>query len=208
MKSCIILCGGQSRRMGQDKGLMSLNGTPMIIHTLEIVMDIVDEIVLVLRDKNQLVLYKKFVNDFKTQNHEQKTEIKIVTDIKTDQGPLYGLYTGLLNIKSKGALVLPCDSPFISPYFVNKMFELAVEIEVQALVPVWPDGHSEPLHSYYRKECVPVIQDQLENGFRNVKSILDKINVTYIDVGMLDPDKKSFINLNRPKDVFTSLRKL
>lgn len=207
MKSCIILSGGQSRRMGQDKGLMSLNGTPMIIHTLEIVMDIVDEIVLVLRDNKQLGLYKKCVRDFKTQNHEHKTEIKMVTDIETDQGPLFGLYTGLSSIKSEGALVLPCDSPFISPYFVNKMFELIVESEVQAMVPVWPDGSTEPLHSYYRKECIPVIQDRLQNGFRNVKSLLDKINVAYIDVDTLDPDKKSFINLNRPEDVSGSLRK-
>ena len=207
MKSCIILCGGQSRRMGQDKGLMSLNGTPMIIHTLEIVMDIVDEIILVLRDRKQLFLYEKCVNDFKTRNHQQKTEIKIVTDIETDQGPLFGLYTGLLHIKSDGALVLPCDSPFISTFFVNKMFELAVKIEVQALVPVWPDGSTEPLHSYYHKESIPVIQDRLKNGFRNVKSLLDKIDLTYIDVSILDPDKKSFINLNRPEDVFTSCRK-
>lgn len=207
MKSCIILCGGQSRRMGQDKGLMNLNGTPMIIHTLGIVVDIVDEIILVLRDKKQLCLYEKCVNDLKTQNHEHSAEIKMVTDIETDQGPLFGLYTGLSNIKSEGALLLPCDSPFISHYFVNKMFELTAESGLQAMVPVWPDGLTEPLHSYYSKDCIPVIEDRLRNGFRNVKSVLDKIDVVYIDVKTLDPDKKSFINLNRPEDIPTSLRK-
>ena len=87
------------------------------------------------------------------------------------------------------------------------MFELNAERQVPAMIPVWPDGSTEPLHSYYHKEFIPVIQDRLKNGFRNVKSVLDKINVAYIDVGILDPDKKSFINLNRPEDVFTSCRK-
>jgi len=206
MKSCIILCGGQSRRMGQDKGLMALDSTPMIIHTLEVVGDIVDEIILVLRDKTQLDLYEKCVNDFKTENRIN-TEIRLVTDIEMDQGPLFGLYTGLSHIKSEGALVLPCDSPFISTYFVNKIFKLSKESEVQAMVPVWPDGSTEPLHAYYLSECIPVIQNQLKNGFRNVKSLLEQINVVYINVKILDPEKKSFINLNRPEDVFTTLRK-
>jgi len=208
MKSCIILCGGQSRRMGQDKGLLKLNGTPMIIHTLKIVEDIVDEIILVLRDQTQLDLYKKCVNNFENENPEHNTRIKIVTDIEMDEGPLFGLYTGLSYIKSEGSLILPCDSPFISPYFVNKMFELTGERKCQAMVPVWPDGSTEPLHSYYRKECIPVIQDRLKNGFRNVKSLLDKIDVGYIDVNTLDPDKRSFINLNRPEDVDTSFEKI
>ena len=48
------------------------------------------------------------------------------------------------------------------------------------------------------------IKDRLKKGFRNVKSLLDKINVAYIEVGILDPDKKSFINLNRPEDISQS----
>ncbi len=204
MKSCIILCGGRSRRMGQDKGLMTLNNYPLIIQTLKIVERLVDEIILVLRDKKQLDSYQKCVEDFKIQNQKTDTNIILVTDMEKDQGPLLGLCTGLSHIKSEGARTLPCDSPFISSYFVNKMFEMVNEVEVQAMVPVWPDGLTEPLHAYYSKECIPLIKDRLKNGFRNVKSLLDKINVTYIEVGILDPDKKSFINLNRPEDVSQS----
>ena len=51
MKSFILLCGGRSRRMGQDKGSMSLNGKPMIIHVLETLAAVADEIIVVLRNK-------------------------------------------------------------------------------------------------------------------------------------------------------------
>ena len=50
MKSFIVLCGGMSRRMGRDKGSMSLHGKPMITHVLETITPVADEIVLVLRD--------------------------------------------------------------------------------------------------------------------------------------------------------------
>lgn len=207
MRSCIILCGGRSQRMGQDKGLMSLDGEPLIIRTLNIVRKLTEEIILVLRDQKQLELYQKCVKDFKSKIHNVNLNIKMVIDIEIDQGPLLGLYTGLSQIKSGGALILPCDSPFISPYFVNKMFELKKGSEACVLVPIWPDGSTEPLHSYYCTECIPVIKKQLEDGFRNVKSLLDKVDVIYIDVRSLDPKKRSFINLNRPEDVSTSLRK-
>ena len=42
MKSCIILCGGRSRRMGKDKGLMNLDGDPFIIHLLKMVVKITE----------------------------------------------------------------------------------------------------------------------------------------------------------------------
>ena len=154
-----------------------------------------------------MFLYEKCVNDFKTQNHNLNTEIRIVTDIEMDQGPLFGIYTGLSHIKSEGALVLPCDSPFISTYFINKIFKICKESDVQAMVPVWPNGSTEHLHAYYLSECIPVIKKQLKKGFRNVKSLLEQINVIYIDVRTLDPEKKSFINLNRPEDISTSIRK-
>lgn len=207
MRSCIILCGGRSQRMGQDKGLMTLDGDPLIISSLKIVEKLSDEIIMVLRDKKQLELYQKCVNDFKSKINNPNPNIKLVMDIEIDQGPLLGLYTGLSQIKSEGALVLPCDSPFISPYFVNKMFELKEANKTCVLVPMWPDGSTEPLHSYYCKESIPVIKKQLENGYRHVKSLLDKTDVAFIDVGILDPEKRSFINLNRPEDLSTSLRK-
>lgn len=53
MRSCVILCGGRSRRMGQDKGLMILEEKPVLIHLLETMDQLVDEIILVLRDKNK-----------------------------------------------------------------------------------------------------------------------------------------------------------
>lgn len=194
MRSCIILCGGRSRRMNQDKGLMLLEGQPMILHIMKTLECAVDEIILVLRNKEQLNHYRKILNDV-------ESKVKFFIDLKMDQGPLIGLLTGLSNLESDGALLLPCDSPYISIEFIDEIFTLAEEDYSQAVVPSWPDGSLEPLHAYYRKECIPIIRKTLSEGLRDVKSLLKKLNVRYIDVARLDPDKLSFTNLNYPNDI-------
>ena len=53
---------------------------------------------------------------------------------------------------SDKAMVIPCDSPFISENFVNKMFLYSNESNFDAFVPKWPDDNLEPLHSIYKKD--------------------------------------------------------
>ena len=193
MKSIIILCGGRSRRMGKDKGSLILNGKPMVLHVLDTVKDTADEIILVLRDQEQIEKYKPILK-------EENTPIKIVVDEIKDQGPLVGILTGLSQINSEYAQILPCDSPFISKEFVLKMFEIAENEEFDAIVPIWDDGHIEPLHSIYRKNVVDTIRDLIKNEKRNVRSLIDHLNVKYIDVGELDESTMSFRNLNTIND--------
>ena len=194
MKSIIILCGGRSRRMGKDKGSLVLNGKPMILHVLDTIKDIADEIVLVLRDQDQIDKYKQFLE-------EETVPIKIVTDEIKDQGPLVGILTGLSQINSEYAQILPCDSPFISKKFVLKMFKIAEANEFDAIVPIWDDRHIEPLHSIYNKTAVGTIRDLIKNKKRNVKALIEGLNVKYIDAGELDETTMSFRNLNSVNDL-------
>jgi molybdenum cofactor guanylyltransferase len=210
MRSAIILCGGRSRRMGQDKGLMSLDNELLIIHIIETLEELVDEILVVLRDENQLKTYKTHIDNYKTQHPNNKSEIKLINDLEMDKGPLVGILSGLLQVKGRGAIVLPCDSPFVSHSFVNKIFKSSQENKenkFEAVVPKWPDGSLEPLHAYYFKTCIPSIQNRLLEGFLNVKSIFKIINVNYVDVNFLDSEKISFKNLNRPEDIYSTEKK-
>ncbi len=194
MRSIIVLCGGKSRRMGKDKGSLRINGKPMLLHVLDEIKDVAEEIVLVLRDEEQIENYKEFLND-------KNNSIKVVVDKMKDQGPLVGILSGLSVIESDYALVLPCDSPFISKIFVLKMFELARRDDFDAIVPIWDDGHVEPLHSIYKKSSVFVIEDLVKVGKMNVKSLIDCLDVKYVDVEELDITTRSFRNINRVIDI-------
>jgi len=193
MKSFIILCGGRSKRMGKDKGSLILKGKPMILHVLDTISDIADEIILVLRDEKQVEGYKKLLkNDYGNLN--------IVTDKNKDRGPLIGILTGLSAIKSDYAQILPCDSPFISQEFVLNMFKAAATNKYDAVVPVWEDGYVEPLHSIYKKTVSDIILKLIEEGKMDVKSLIKNINARYVDTKELDTTTKSFQNINTIKD--------
>ena len=198
MKSFIVLCGGMSRRLGRDKGSMKINGKPMIIHVIETITPIADEIVLVLRDENQAESYKNFFKKFKSSKY---ADIKVLTDILKDQGPLAGILTGLINISSDKAMVIPCDSPFISEQFINRIYETSEKLDCDAFVPKWSEGRLEPLHSIYKKNVHPTIQKLLHDDIRDVKTLLTKLNVKYIDAESLDVSGMSFYNMNQMKDV-------
>ncbi len=71
MKSFIVLCGGRSTRMGQDKGSFNIDGKPMIIHVIETLALIADEIVIVLRDENQVDDYKQLFDRFNIKQQNQ-----------------------------------------------------------------------------------------------------------------------------------------
>jgi len=193
MKSFIILCGGRSKRMGKDKGSLLLKGKPMILHVLDTISDIADEIILVLRDEKQVEGYKRLLK-------ENYGHLDIVTDKKKDRGPLIGILTGLSAIKSDYAQILPCDSPFISQEFVLNMFKAVETNKYDAIVPVWEDGHVEPLHSIYKKTVSDIILKLIEEGKMDVKSLIMDINARYIDTKELDTTTKSFQNINTIKD--------
>ncbi len=193
MKSFIILCGGRSKRMGKDKGSMILNGKPMILHVLDTISNIADEIILVLRDEDQVKRYKELLED-------KYSSLKFVTDKTKDKGPLIGLFTGLSAIRSDYAQILPCDSPFISRIFVLNMFKAAEYGEFEALVPQWEDGHIEPLHSIYKKTVLNTINNLIKEQQMDVKSLIMNINARYMDIKKLDSTAKSFQNINTFKD--------
>jgi molybdopterin-guanine dinucleotide biosynthesis protein A len=193
MKSIIILCGGRSRRMGRDKGSMLLKGKPMVLHVLDAISDVADEIILVLRETQQIKDYKNLLEPYES--------LKIVEDKIKDKGPLVGILTGLSNINSEYAQILPCDSPFISKNFVLKMFETMETDNFDAVVPIWDDGHIEPLHSIYKKKTINVIEDLIKKEIKDVNSLIRNLNVKYVDVEKLDKTTLSFKNINAIKDI-------
>ena len=62
MKSSIILCGGQSRRMGKDKGSLIIKDKPMIKYILSTLNNEIDEVIIVLNDNKRIDKYMEFIN--------------------------------------------------------------------------------------------------------------------------------------------------
>lgn len=199
IKSCIVLCGGKSSRMGRDKGSMIIQDKPMIKHILSTLNNEINEVVIVLNDKTRIGQYGKFINP---QDYSYK--ITFVEDTIKNRGPMPGILTGLSNITSNYALILPCDSPYVSKNYINTIFN-EIEDTYQAIVPYHDDENklktSEPLHSIYNKNITETIEKLISNDVLHIKGLIEKIDTKFVLIDNKKIEKKEFRNLNRPEDI-------
>ena len=199
IKSCIILCGGKSSRMGRDKGSMIIHDKPMIKHILSTLNHHINEAIIVLNNQERIAKYGKFINP-----DDYTYTITFVEDEIKDLGPLPGIMTGLSNISGDYALVLPCDSPYVTGKYIDAIFS-QIEREYQAIVPYHDTDNkiktSEPLHSIYSRNVTPVIENLIENDILHIKGLIEKIDTKFVLIDNKKIEKKEFRNLNRPSDI-------
>ncbi len=187
----IILAGGRSTRMGRDKAFLPLPddaSTTFVEHLAALLAAQCSEVVLVVRNQEQATLYEHL-------------GIPIVTDEMPDVGPLMGLYTGLRNISASHALVMAVDMPFVQPEMVTFLLSQPLA-ETLLLVPVVNDI-PQVLCAVYSRVILPLIEERLRAGRRDPRSLLDVASVRYMDEAQLrgiDPQLRSFINVNTPRD--------
>ena len=199
IKSCIILCGGQSRRMGRDKGSMIINNEPMIKHVLSTLNHQINEAVIVLNNQKRIDKYSEFINPC-----DYSYSVKFAEDKIKNKGPLPGILTGLENITGNYSLVLPCDSPYVSKNYIETIFK-EIDENYQAVVPFHDSENklktSEPLHSVYSKNIIPQINELLNKDILHIKGLIEKIETKFVLIDNKKILKKEFRNLNRPSDL-------
>jgi molybdopterin-guanine dinucleotide biosynthesis protein A len=193
-KSAVILAGGFSNRLGQDKGLLQLGGKPLVKHVLDRVGRIADESTVVVSSKTQAEKYAKVVG----------AVANIVVDSSDLHCPLIGALTGLERALSEHALLLPCDTPFVCRDVISLLFDLC--IGKNAVIPRWPNGYSEPLQAVYSvRPAMEATENALNEGKMNMQSMIDKLrSIRYIStlvLEQLDPELRTFFNVNSPLDL-------
>lgn len=199
IKSCIILCGGKSSRMGRDKGSMIIQDKPMIKHILSTLNHHINEVVIVLNDSSRIGKYSEFINP-----KDYTYTLTFVEDKIKDKGPMPGIMTGLGEIAGEFALVLPCDSPYVSTNYINTIFN-EIENDYQAIVPFHDVENklktSEPLHSIYNRNIMPEIEKLINEDILHIKGLIEKIDAKFVLIDNKKIEKKEFRNLNRPEDI-------
>ena len=178
----VILAGGESRRMGQTKGLLPIGRTTLIEIVLARVREACATVLLV---TNAPEAYRRL-------------GVPMVPDALPERRSLVGIYTGLR--RSKGpAFVCACDMPFLNPALIR---HLGASVKgFDAVVPRH-GGEYEPLHAVYTPACLDPIRRCLARGDRNT-GFLGDVRVRVVEteeIRRFDPDLRSFINVNTPED--------
>ncbi|HEY4033301.1 MAG TPA: molybdenum cofactor guanylyltransferase [Ktedonobacteraceae bacterium] len=195
----IILAGGYSKRMGQDKALLPCpNNQQISISFVEqlatLLLSACSEVILVTRDVNQATDYARYVSSL----------VHIVTDKTPDIGPLMGLYSGLCAMRSSHALVTAVDTPFLQSSVIS--FLLSEPLNEQLVIPI-VNNLPQVLLAIYPDTILPAIEERLQAGRRDPRALLQVAKVQFIEEEQLravDPHLLSFVNINTPEELASS----
>jgi molybdopterin-guanine dinucleotide biosynthesis protein A len=190
----VILVGGRSRRMGRDKALLPFpdgSALTFVERLSALLAELCKEVLLVARDETSGREYS-FVC--------QRQHVRVVYDRAADHGPLMGLYSGLHAASFSHALVLAVDLPFVRPSLLSWLsgFPLTDEILVPRL-----QGIPQVLLARYPRSLLPTIEACLRAGRRDPRALLAQTPVRFLEEEQLreiDPDLRSFVNVNTPED--------
>jgi molybdopterin-guanine dinucleotide biosynthesis protein A len=193
-KSAIILAGGFSSRLGQDKGLVGLANKPLIKHVLDRTEDLVDERLVVVSSKVQAERYSKALG----------VSANVLVDNCEVHSPLAGAVTGFEQACGEYSLLLPCDTPFVSRGILLLLLELCVN--KNAAIPRWPNCYGEPLQAVYRtKPALEAARNALCSGKLNIQAMVDRLQgvrfISTLVLEQLDPGLRTFFNVNTASDL-------
>jgi len=193
-KSAIVLAGGSSSRFGQDKGILELAGKPLLRHAVDAVRPLVDEVVVVTSSQERAATYAKLV----------PADVRFAVDVGESSSPLMGALTGFSVANGEYALLVGFDMPFVSGDVVSLFFDLCVG--KAAVIPRWPNGQIEPLHSVYQtRMALDAAKSAVDEKQLTVRAMVEKLRgVRYVStlvVQQLDPDFKTFFSVNAPVDL-------
>src|SRR5215470_5813664 len=108
----IVLCGGQSQRMGRPKAWLPFAGEIMLPRVVRLLREVVEPVVVVAAPGQDVP--------------PLPAEVAMVRDEEQGRGPLQGLAAGLASLRGKAdaAFLSSCDVPLLRPAFVLRLVEL------------------------------------------------------------------------------------
>lgn len=192
----IVLCGGQSKRMGRPKAWLPFAGEIMLPRVIRLLHEVVSPTVVVAAPEQDVP--------------PLRGDIQIVRDDEKGRGPLQGLAAGLaaLPATTDAAFLTSCDVPFLQPAFVRRLIELLGEYRI--CVPHVGDFHH-PLAAVYRLDVLPVVHQLLTDNRLRPYFLFEQVPTRVVEAAELadvDPTFQTLRNLNTPAEYEAALREV
>lgn len=181
----LVLCGGDSRRMGADKARLPVGGTPLAVHVARRLEPVCETVLLASGDGER----------YGDLGYPQ------VADVQEGGGPLAGIIAGLEVATTELVAVVAVDMPHASADVLRLLADRWRD--EQSVLP--SDGERlQPLHGIYATTAAEPLRAALVDGIRAVHAALDRLHVTVAGPevwGRVDPDGRFLTNLNDPGDL-------
>lgn len=178
--TCVILCGGQSSRMGRDKACLPWHGGTLT--------DVLAE---------RLAAVGAVYLSVESEHHLTGAPYPRLFDAVQGCGPIGGLAAALRAAQTPLVFVTACDMPYITADTVRTL-QQQLAPWAEAIVPIDASGVRHPLCAIYRAQAAPSVEAVLQAGKRKLRDCLAALRVQYVPVFLLPQGEKTVCNLNTP----------
>jgi molybdopterin-guanine dinucleotide biosynthesis protein A len=181
------LSGGLAARYdGTEKALLRVGGIRILDRIYEIYRELFDEIILVTNSPEKFLEW----------------DLLIVSDLFPIRSSLTGIHAGLFYMTNPYTFISACDTPFLKKEMVETVIG-KIEAQIDIVMPETSAGF-EPLCAAYSKRCLEAAQNHLEQKKLKITKTFRKSRIKTISEKVLceiDPDLRSFFNINTPEDL-------
>jgi len=175
----IVLAGGMGRRMGGvDKGLVELDGKPMVAHVLARLSPQVDAVL---------------INANQNAERYAAFGLPVLADaVGGFAGPLAGLHAGMSAATTPFVATVPCDSPFLPLDLVARLSKGLVAMDAQlAVARTFDQPH--PVFALVRRDVLPHLASFLHGGGRKIDAWYATLRIVEV---AFDDCADAFRNIN------------
>jgi molybdenum cofactor guanylyltransferase len=181
--TAVILAGGRGRRMGgSDKGLVELEGRPLIAHVLNVIAPQVGTVL---------------INANRNAKQYEAFGYPVVSDaLDGFQGPLAGFASAMAAATTPYILTLPCDGPLVPPDYAARMMH-TLEIPGSEIAVAHDGNRMQPVYALLPVRLMADLEGFLAQGDRKIDLWYAGRRTALADFSDR-PD--AFRNINTPQD--------
>ena len=160
-----VLVGGQSSRMGRDKALLPWNSAPLVEDVIAKVQAAAGSI--------------KLIGDPSRYRH---LGYDCVPDRRWSLGPLAGIEAALSSHRGELNLIAACDMPGLQLAWLRLLLERAAQSDALCTLLLDSNGAMHPLCAVYRSDCLPVVQNALDQRQLKLMDLVAGLNAQTVTV--------------------------
>lgn len=189
---CVLLCGGESRRMGQDKARLELAGRTLLERVIDTLNDLDAPIVLATGPTDRYA----------------ELGVERVLDAPGHVGPAAGLLAAIEQRTADRYVLVACDMPRLDARLLDALVERAQADDLDVCFFESETGR-EPLCAVYSHRILDLLQAAQAEGNRRVTAFLDQPGSERLRIGALRVDelggdlrgKQCARNVNTPEEL-------
>jgi molybdopterin-guanine dinucleotide biosynthesis protein A len=185
----LILIGGGSTRMQQDKSTLHYHGPNQRDHLISLLTPLCSQV---------------FLSCNATQASELTDTYNIIPDKLEGVGPIGGIQSAFDQYPTVAWLVVACDLPLLTP---ETLYYLITHRQTHKQATAFRTGkekYPEPLLAIYEPAAYPVIRHEIEKGQYSPSRVLSTMDVAWLEV----PNENDLKNVNDPEGYRRTLEEI